>query len=113
MVINTVVSINAINNINAINSPRLNKYGIITSNDCMIRLHNSNALYFSCGLTVVDSIGLSTSKRSALLATLDHNSVLGVYKREGCNIVSSDISELKINIKTLYYIESKGMQYVI
>lgn len=107
MVINSVVSINAIN------SPKLNKYGIITSNDCMIRLHNSNALYFTCGLTLVDSIGLSPTKRLALLATLDHSNILGVYKQGGGDIVSSDISELKSNIETLYYIESKGMQYVI
>lgn len=107
MIINSVVSINSIN------SPRLNKYGIITSNDCMIRLHNSNALYFTCGLTVVDSIGLSPTKRLALLATLDPANMLGVYKQGGGNIVSTDISELKSNINTLYYIETKGMQYVI
>lgn len=107
MMINSVVSINAIN------SPRLNKYGIVTSNDCMIRLHNSNAFYFACGLTVVDSIGLPPSKRLKLLNTLDHASVLGVYKRGGCNIISTDIQELKSNIETLYYIEARSKQYVI
>lgn len=107
MIINTVVSINAIN------SPRLNKYGIVTANDCMIRLHNSNAFYFACGLTVVNSIGLPPPKRLELLDTLDHASVLGVYKQSGDDIVSSDIAELKSNIKTLYFLESKGKQYVI
>ena len=107
MIINSVVSINAIN------SPKLNKYGIITSNKCFIKLHNSSALYFARGLTLVDSIGLSTSKRLALLATLDHSAMLGVYKQGGVDIVSSDISDIKTNIKTLYYIESRGDQYVI
>lgn len=107
MIINSVVSINAIN------SPKLKKYGIITSNNCFIKLHNSNALYFSTALTVVDSIGLSTSKRLALLASLDHIAMLGVYKQGGVDIVSSVISDIKTNIKTLYYIESKGQQYVI
>jgi len=107
MVINSVVSINAIN------SPRLNKYGIVTSNKCFIKLHNTNALYFATALTVVDSIGLSTSKRLALLATLDHGAMLGVYKQGGVDIISTDISDIKSNIKTLYYIESKGKQYVI
>lgn len=107
MVINTVVSINSIN------STKLAKYGIITSNDCMIRLHNSSGLYFACGLSIVDSIGLAISKRLELLATLDHNNMLGVYKQGKDNIISKDITELKKNIKTLYYIESKGKQYVI
>jgi len=107
MIINSVVSINAIN------SPKLKKYGIITGNNCFIKLHNSNALYFTTALTVVDSIGLSTSKRLALLATLDHSAMLGVYKQGGVDIISTDITELKSNIQTLYYIESKGKQYVI
>lgn len=107
MVVNSVVSINSIN------SPRLNKYGIINSINCFIKLHNSTALYFARALTVVDSIGLSTSKKEALLASLDPSSVLGVYKQGGGDIVSSDITELKTNIITLYYIESRGNQYVI
>lgn len=107
MIINSVVSINAIN------SPKLNKYGIIISNNCFIKLHNSSALYFACGLTVVHSIGLSTSKREQLLDTLDHTGLLGVYKQGGCNIISSDMIELKSNINTLYYVESRGKQYVI
>ena len=107
MLINDVVSINSIN------SPRLNKYGIIISNDCLIRLHNSSGLYFATALTVVDSIGLCTSKRASLLASLDQSSVLGVYKRGDSNIISNDISELKSNLNTLFYVESKGGQYVI
>ena len=107
MVVNTVVSINAVN------SPKLNKYGIIKSIDCFIKLHNSTALYFACGLTIVDSIGLSTSKKEALLASLNHASVLGVYKQGGRNITSTDITELKTNVKTLYFLESKSKQYVI
>lgn len=107
MIINTVVSINAIN------SPKLNKYGIIISNNCFIKLHNSSALYFACGLTVVDSIGLPPPKRLELLDTLGHASVLGVYKQGGRNIISTDIMELKSNIESLYYVESRGKQYVI
>lgn len=107
MIVNSVVSINAIN------SPRLNKYGIIKSLDCFIKLHNSTALYFACGLTVVESIGLPPLRRLELLDTLDHSAVLGVYKQGGCNIISTNISELKTNVKTLYYIESKSKQYVV
>lgn len=107
MIVNTVVSINAIN------SPRLNKYGIITSIDYFIKLHNSTAFYFACGLTVVDSIGLPPPKRLELLETLDQTSLIGVYKQGGRNVISTDMMELKSNIKTLYFVESKGKQYVL